>query len=541
MKEYIVLLKDPANKGNLHQELINSGGNSFVPQRIVECLNDRPFNEHMAHYNLTDDEAKLLQQDDRVKSVELQWKLRPEIKLGHHGIRIPQNFDQSANLDNTISNWALLRCTNKGNIYSNTTNINSQFAYDLDGTGVDVVIIDNGVEAGHPEFAVNADGTGGSRVIDFDWSTLGVTGCPTSTDIGGYLGDFNGHGTHTASVVAGNSCGWASGANIYTIRAIGGNSTNNFFTGQPLGVFNIDIVFDLVKAFHLQKVNTGNFRPTIINNSWGFYVNLSDIYDDGTNTHGVIDHIVWIGTTYTSSNAANCGITATNSIPISIDYINASIDSCSNSGVIIVSSAMNSSFVSDRPGGIDYNNYFYESITQQNFYYHRGTSPAAANTSLCIGATDITNVESSNTSFDYVAYFSNRGPQIDIWAPGVSIMGAYSQYIFREVPIRDSRDYRYYLSKLDGTSESAPQVSGVLACLLQSRPYMTTQEAKQFLLNYADANLADYKPNDSDFGLYPVYGFFNNVSPSSYKLFGATNGMLYMPFNTAVRGKITTS
>ena len=93
------------------------------------------------------------------------------------------------------------------------------------GKNVDVVIVDGSITTtaqAHPEFAVNADGTGGSRVQAFNWfsltNQLGL-GANGTYDYGttGVENDTN-HGVHVGGTVAGNTLGWARDANIYSIE-----------------------------------------------------------------------------------------------------------------------------------------------------------------------------------------------------------------------------------------------------------------------------------------------------------------------------------
>ena len=183
-----------------------------------------------------------------------------------------------------MKNWGLIRASSEANPFGALTALETDFnTHDLEGEGVDLVVVDTGVEAGHPEFAVNADGTGGSRVIDFNWASLGVSGCPTSAQVNGYLGDADGHGSNCASIAAGNTCGWASKANIYSIRIFAGYSIR---TGQYLPAINSDIAYDLVRAFHLKKIQDGITRPTVCTNSWGYYATYSGI--TATNWRGML-------------------------------------------------------------------------------------------------------------------------------------------------------------------------------------------------------------------------------------------------------------
>ena len=105
----------------------------------------------------------------------------------------------------TRSNWG----SNGTSTVSGTIDTGS-----LDGTGVDVVIVDGLFDPAHPEFAVNSDGTGGSRVVQYNW-----IGYQSGTyNYGSYTGSDPRHGCHVAGTVAGNTQGWARKAAIYNIN-----------------------------------------------------------------------------------------------------------------------------------------------------------------------------------------------------------------------------------------------------------------------------------------------------------------------------------
>lgn len=504
MKEYVVTVHDPMvwDTGLWNELTVNGLGDNFVPTRSVTVVNERPFNEFCAHFMLTDTEAELLKNDSRIADVELPAEQNPKLIKGFHMQRPPRFYSKDNNLTTAdMKNWALPRCTSPTNNFIGTSSVLESYSYNLDGTGVDIVVIDGGVEAGHPEFAVNDDGTGGTRVVDFDWHSLGVPGIPTGPSIGGYLGDVTGHGSNCASIAAGNTCGWASGAAIYSIRLWEGYSIR---TGAFLGKIPSDYAFDLVKAFHLKKIADGNTRPTICTNSWGYngeYV-------------GMI-RTVWRGTSYYSF-APNASYGQVNTLfPYRITALDASVNSAAAAGVIMVGSAGNFKHKIDVPGGIDYNNYWSDGYG--TYYYHRGSSPSAASSMINVGAIDV--------DAEQKVWFSETGPRVDIFAPGTMIMGAYANLSYVTRAVQDPRNRSYYLNKISGTSQACPQVTGVLACALQARPTMTAAEAKAFITSSAQKDkLAN-----------PTTGGYSNFN----SLQGAANRYLYMPFNSATRGRAT--
>ena len=503
--EFIITVNDPMIWNTLWDELTTDGlGDNFIPTRQVNVLNERPFNEFSAHFSLTPDEAELIRQDPRVVSVELKADLQDDVKKGMLGSRYGM-YDKSNITTNDMKNWGLVRSTNDANPFTGTY-VRGDYNYSLDGKGVDIIVIDSGVEPDHPEFAVNPDGTGGTRVVDFDWSSLGVSGVYSADYYGGYLGDSDGHGSNCASIAAGNTCGWAAGAAIYSIRIFGGGDIKR--TGVYLDAIDSDFAFDLVKAFHLKKLAEGNTRPTICTNSWGYSASYSGM-----------QYTVYRGTQYSGSTRnVNYG-QVNSSHPYSINYVNASVDSAAAAGVIMVGAAGNSRHKIDVPGGIDYDNYYrYYSPYwgTENVFYHRGMSPTNASSMICVGAVD-------NAVTEQKAYFSETGPRVDVYAPGVMIMGAYDNYLYVTPAVPDPRNSGFYLNKISGTSQATPQVTGLLACVLQSRPDTTTAEAKEFL----------HKESLKDRLVVTGADTWTNYT----SLQDGENKILHTPFTNPVRGK----
>jgi len=480
LRKFHVVVENGDYKKELENELCNHYGNDVIPCREVS-VDIFKESEFALIADLTQEEADTLMSDLRIVEVQLT----PEeqgVKRVRFGER-PGTFNKSASPSNTNRNWGLLRSNFKENVFGGNTSLSSPFTFNLDGKGVDVIVIDTGVEPGHPEFAVNEDGTGGSRVIDHDWTQYGyITSVPT----GGFLGDCDGHGTHTASVIAGNRQGWAPNANIYSFRILDDGTDGPYYSiydNRQLGLISSDIsVWRTIRAFHNAKPidpTTGYKRPTIVNGSYGYMISYN----------GGISSIIYRGTTYSvSTTTAAYG---TIGIPqggigahgFRFSALESEIVATISAGVMVVGAAGNDSHKIDVSGGQDYDNRWSSPSTGTQ-YYHRGSTPSATSGVICVGCIAAV----SPSGVEHKRNFSCTGPRIDIWAPGDYIQGAYanSPYVFSA--IADERNSNYYLQKISGTSESSPQVAGLLACLLQARPWMTPTQC----LNWLDANASNW-------------------------------------------------
>lgn len=100
--------------------------------------------------------------------------------------------------------------------------LNQRFDYpDSPGAGVNVYIIDTGINANHVDFAGRVKGG-----RNFAPSGGGLFGGGTTNP--NDLTDCNGHGTHVSGTALGTTYGIAKAANLYTVRVFGcGNSSSN--------------------------------------------------------------------------------------------------------------------------------------------------------------------------------------------------------------------------------------------------------------------------------------------------------------------------
>jgi len=529
-REYIVTLNVGVDYAAFNAEMIEETGAGDIPNRTVEVTNARPISQRNTHYSLTDEEAVDLAQDSRVAGVEIPPDQRDDLDIGFDAVQTG-DFTKTNSDSGVYLNWGMRRCATTTNDYNTGNTVSGDYEYNLDGSGVDVVIHDSGLHVDHPEFQ-DADGV--SRVQQIDWYTeSGVSG----TQDANHYRDQHGHGTHVAGTVAGKTYGWAKNARIYAIKVSGLEGTGDSGTGIP-----ISDCFDVIKGWHDNKPidpATGYKRPTIVNMSWGY---------SNTNTYEPYDGY-YRGTQWTYDNN-NSGV-ATNlttsaqlqnrtGLPLWNSYsdgnarkLNTRITSVDNdvqelidAGIHVCIASGNRNLTIDVSGGPDYDNRYRVNpfgTPGGYIYYCRGSSPFS-NDAFMVGNVD--SATNSNDDLEQRASSSNHGPGVDIYAPGTRIMSACSNT--NEIGGQDYNiDSNYKQANISGTSMASPQVCGVGALALQVNPHMTPAQLKTFLHNQSqsgklreDANYSNWTIADSDY----------SSSSSARYLAGAPDRFLYSPY-----------
>ena len=153
-REYIVSLNRGVDYDSFWNQIENtSEDDGFVPARRVDIVNNRDGSLRSCHYSLTDEEAKTLTNDPRVYSVEIPPEQRDDIQIGLTAQEIA-NFNKTTVDAGNYRDWGKIRHSFLVQPYvGNETT--SNFPYIFDGTGVDVVIQDSGLQVDHPEFAID--------------------------------------------------------------------------------------------------------------------------------------------------------------------------------------------------------------------------------------------------------------------------------------------------------------------------------------------------------------------------------------------------
>ena len=505
-KEYIVSLQRNVDYDQFWNEIENlSDQDGFIPARRVEIINNRDGSLRSCHYALTDQEAELLRNDPRVYSVEIPPDQRTDIEIRLRSRQSSDFTKTTASLGNAV-NYGLLRHQRKNNIYESETTAQGSYDYTLDGTGVDVVIQDSGIQWDHPEFT---DAQGISRVYQIDWyAASGLSG----TQSANFYRDFDGHGTHVAGIAAGKTYGWAKNSRIYSVKVSGLEGSGDLGTGLP-----VSVCFDVIKLWHRNKPVdplTGYKRPTVVNMSWGYESAFRNI------TGGVYRGTPWSGTARrTDYGMIGNLFGGLYYHGVRVNSVDVDIQEMIDEGIHIVTAAGNDYQKIDVLGGLDYDNR-YTSSTAGTVYYHRGSSPWD-NQAIVTGSVDRITY---STTTEQKASYSSSGPGVDVYACGTNIISSCSNTnAFSGVAYFANSNFKQV--NISGTSMAAPQIAGMAACYLQINPSISPGNLKQWFVNNS-TNLI-------------VTTGLNNDYTNSRSLHGGNQRMVYFPFNQASSGSVS--
>jgi subtilisin family serine protease len=514
LKVYIVTLKSRDDLDDFYEDMETPGGNLYIPNRAVEVADRRPISRS-THYYLTDDEAQTVRNDSRVLSVELNFQDSGIIARPAY-IQQSTSWDKSSTNDSDMNNWGLLRCY-LGQQYTNwgsngTPAISGTIEINQSGYSVDVVIVDGHFDPQLSELQINNDGTGGTRVNQYNWFQHNdppamYSYTPYVDPADPELTANNNHGAHVAGIAAGNSQGWARNATIYNI--------------SPYDPAITTTVFDYIRAWHASKpINpaTGRKNPTILNNSWALFYTVTTASVTQVRYRGNLNY-----EPFTNSQLNNFGIFPVGSnvyVPARSTAIDADIQDCVLDGMIVVGAAGNDSMNIANPGEEDYINYLISSGFA--YYYNIGSSPGSSKGdninvpgSITVGAIDTTITERK-------ASYSNCGTRVQVYAPGSNIISCLNSSSGSAVV--DPRGVGYF-GKKNGTSMATPQVTGVLACLLQVYPDINQEQAIEYLnsickqnqiLNTLPATPSDVLSLQGSPNVYLAYKNERNASEDIY-------------------------
>jgi len=528
MKEYIVTLHNREDLEDFYNDMETPGGDLYIPDRAVDLQLRRAISRN-THYMLTFEEAEQLKEDPRVWDVTskdlldaIEWKSEGYTESGtwrRAGLAFPQDNE---------NNWGLYRhtqTTNPGGNWGSDDVVDktASFTITASGKNVDVLIVDGSITTtagNHPEFAVNPDGTGGTRVQYFNWFSLtnqlglGSNGTYDYSTVGS-TSDTN-HGCHVAGTVAGNTLGWARDANIYSLEFYYGNAVNN----TPTSPLNTETMWDYIREWHNTKPinpDTGRRNPTISNHSYGYTYTRDSLITNNSNYDGVgairyrgvvLDEYNTNGTDVSDAQleARGVNVPADGNWNISAYYtaFEADIQDAINDGVIVVNSAGNHYQKNVSSSDQDYGNELYlrnftnyTALVYSNRPGLRGGG--IIDETILVGSLDDVSNERKRAS-------SVCGDAVDVFAAGSGIVSSVLTG-----SVADTRNNSFYLSKYSGTSMASPQVAGVLALFAESNPNLTQLEAQAFITSTATPNIMYDTGTDSSTDFESLQGAANKI------------------------------
>ena len=582
---YVVTLCNIDEQDNFYDEMESQGTRGYAPERVVECAERMP-TLRSTTYLLSTIEAAQLELDPRVMAVEAHPEVSG-IKPRPLGYEYSAAWDKSSVVASDMKNWGLLRSTNRAQIpgwgSNGTANQAAQIVTTSTGKNVDVVIFDGNMLAAHPEYAVNANGTGGSRVNQINWWAYNpqVTGQAAGTyNYSAGTAGNNGHGMHVGGIMAGNTQGWSRDSTIYNISPYG-EQTNGVTTPT------LAQLVAYIRYWHnsVKGINpaTGRKNPTVVNMSFGLSANyFVGPFGNGT-TFPNVRNLNYRGTAYSYPASAPPGQTGFQvtyngnwdpqtflnaGINLYYEYYNlyqigllfsawqdtaanqAIVDSMNaNEGIIWCAAAGNDYDKS----GVNSNNTDYNNTNNRligvfagvvpiytNYFPYRLASPAFAATGTP-NANDwkkvIVTANVGVVDDEGLSISSTVGDACDVCSPGTNIMSPYTS-----AGVADPRNAAYFLDKLTGTSMASPQTAGLIACMMEQYPNATQMEARTYIKNFAnngvmyDANI-QCPPNNPVLSLrgapnqlatyYPDRPPTGNPWPQSRFWLRPTSGAIY--------------
>ncbi|KAM0688008.1 proteinase B [Conglomerata obtusa] len=388
------------------------------------------FNGYIA--KLSEETKKNIEKDDEVAIIEKDHEINVAKMIEFRQINVSRSYHvQPKNSPINIQNsapWGISRISS-GKYFSE----DSTFKYPSSaGKGVDVYVIDSGIEIDHPEFHGSAQ-----------WGMNLVEG---SIDT-----DEHGHGTHCAGTIAGRQMGIAKNANLIAVKVLDKHGTGKI-SRVILGV-------DYVIRSHNKKLESINefSRDDFLDNELNKVIdNVDPITDDNRFINKLKDFLKLEQQKPKSVVNMSVGGLKSRALEFAVTY-------ATRLGIHFSVAAGN-----DHEDACLF-------------------SPGSAKGAVTVGA---------STKDDKVAFFSNVGKCVDIYAPGMQIKSSWKNHTFKTA---------------SGTSMAAPHVSGAMALYLGERYYEPHDLRTQLLKDSFDVVLDDEEDEDMlDF--WPIKYLFGDQS-----------------------------
>ncbi len=587
---YTVCVKDSLDWTEIHNYIINENNIDDIPNRKIDCTSEMKCSPKRSVYEMSPAEAEVLRKHSKVEWVE-RSTLYNEYQLEQR--KYDEEFDKHTDTDRfkydvenrrysynanpgsvlDFTQWGLYRHSYRENKFGYSSIVDDELHFTLTGKNVDVVIMDTGVLWTHPEFLnPGVDYTDipigdiqnceeytrvrdilihGQTEYGINWASEGLI-APGNSSLANYnragallmheYGNTNNslanmHGSHCAGTAAGNQFGWAFEANIWNIACV---------DRSDLGWSNPCDGFDYIKVWHKNKpINplTGRKNPTVVNGSWGFRqffrsdlsytVNFrGNSYSDSQVSSTVAPAVYYMSQLNSVYNEF------TSREPVGQSEADEVFDDPDCKDIVWCFAAGNSNDKQDYKEGEDYNNeltsgtVYYSGSSAKDPYYNRSGTPAISaqgreDAAIVVGSIDST--RQTTNGQERCSSFSNRGPAITVWAAGHYIISPYGS------GYADPRSGAGFLNAaISGTSMATPQVCGVMALYLESKPDATRAEARKWLITHGSTDVPDSDATSETAGFYDPYqsngASDSNYWGNSYSLKSSTRRILYNPF-----------
>ena len=565
-QEFTVCVKNESDWTEIHNYIINENDIDDIPNRKISCTSDMNFSPKRSVYSMSVNEANILRNHSKVEWVEQSTMYNPVVLEQR---KYDEVFDKHIDINRfkldctnrrtsgdpgstlNFTQWGLYRHQSTTNNFGSSTTIDADSQYSLTGKNVDVVIMDTGVRWDHPDFlkkGVSSFSTkADTRVRDIlihgaeeygiDWTAQGLTppgsGSLSNYTVGNVLSSStfgspgSWHGSHVAGTAAGNQFGGAFESNIWSIACV---------DRSDVGWSEPSDGFDYIKVWHKNKpINpeTGLRNPTVVNCSWGhrqflaYILSYTATYRGETYNKAQVDasssavpavyYLETNGVYYEFTSRKTTGQTEADELVNDAD--------CQN--VVLICSAGNSNGKQEIKDGTDYSNQFTSGSfyygSGYDAYYNRSGTPAITREGEDDAVIKVASIDSSRQSGsqERTSDFSDRGPNIDIWAAGSTVLSPWN------TGYQDPRNSSYYNQYLNGTSMASPNVTAVVAQHLESNPTATRKSVRKWLLSEGSRVLSSgdyYDPytsngaNDADY-----WG-------NTYSLKSSPRRILYNPY-----------
>jgi hypothetical protein len=315
------------------------------------------------------------------------------------------------------------------------------------------------------------------------------------------------HGTPCAGQAYGRTYGWAYNANKWFINAYGSYGFG----------FNVDLYFDIMKIFHVNKpVNSlyGTRDPTISSNSWGWRATQGTTgyyyFRQGTSGSGGVAYstkpafMAYLGSS--GDGGRFKGEMVTNSLTEAGDELIAS-------GVIFVAAAGNSNQQQAGSSNLNFNNYWasaastplisathsefgstcYNTTSRRGFPQQLGKYSDGGNIVypvINIGALDD---DFTGGGLERKVNYSDMGDQIDCYTPGDNTLSSartpYTSYNRYDQRVGGLTSYD---TSFNGTSSACPTATGLIATALESNRTWTWQNIRTWLQSLTEQSASTF-------------------------------------------------